>query len=133
MNTPLPHETASALDECIILREILARLGDRWTLPVLNQIGAHRIRFNELHRAIAGISQRMLSVTLRNLERDGLMTRTVYPTVPAWVEYETSDLGRSLIGSLDSLTQWVNAHQALIVVARRNYDTMAKRGPVSPF
>jgi DNA-binding HxlR family transcriptional regulator len=106
---------------------MLARLGERWTLQVLNQIGADRIRFNELHRAASGISQRMLSVTLRNLERDGLVTRTSYPAVPPWVEYEVSALGRSLAEPLDSLAQWVNANQALIAAARRKFDAEVKR------
>jgi DNA-binding HxlR family transcriptional regulator len=105
---------------------MLARLGERWTLQVLNQIGADRIRFNELHRAAPGISQRMLSVTLRNLERDGLVTRTSYPAVPPWVEYEVSALGRSLADPLDSLAQWVNTNQALIAAARRKFDAVAK-------
>jgi DNA-binding HxlR family transcriptional regulator len=68
----------------------------------------------------------MLSVTLRNLERDGLVTRTSYPAVPPWVEYEVSALGRSLAGPLDTLMQWMNANQATIVAARRRFDALAK-------
>jgi DNA-binding HxlR family transcriptional regulator len=79
-------------------------------------------RFTELERAIAGISRRMLTLTLRNLERDGLLKRTVYPTVPPKVEYELTPVARELHASLLSLTDWAERHRATITAARRSYD-----------
>jgi DNA-binding HxlR family transcriptional regulator len=81
---------------CRRVGDILAQVGDKWTILLLMAIGERRMRFGELHRAINGISQRMLTVTLRNLEHDGILIRTVYPTIPPRVEYELSDRGRSL-------------------------------------
>ncbi|MDB5947443.1 MAG: yybR 1, partial [Ramlibacter sp.] len=82
--------------DCRRVGDVLARLGDKWTILVLTAIGDRRMRFGELHRAIDGISQRMLTVTLRNLEHEGILIRTVYPTSPPRVEYELSDRARSL-------------------------------------
>jgi len=79
--------------DCRRVADVLARVGDKWTVLVLMAIGDRRVRFGKLHRAINGISQRMLTVTLRNLERDGILTRTVYPTIPPRVEYELSERG----------------------------------------
>jgi DNA-binding HxlR family transcriptional regulator len=78
--------------DCRRVGDILARVGDKWTILLLMAIGERRMRFGELHRAINGISQRMLTVTLRNLEHDGILIRTVYPTIPPRVEYELSSL-----------------------------------------
>lgn len=127
MNRSATPGAASAPDDCAVLHEMLVRLGDRWSLSVLCRLGSRRLRFKELHRAVAGISERMLSVTLRNLERDGLMTRTTYPAVPARVEYEVSPLGRSLTGELGSLSRWLDANHDLIEAARRRFDDKAKR------
>jgi DNA-binding HxlR family transcriptional regulator len=82
--------------DCRRAGDILARVGDKWTILLLMVLGDRRMRFTQLHRAINGISQRMLTVTLRNLEHDGILIRTVYPTIPPRVEYELSDRGRSL-------------------------------------
>lgn len=87
-------EPQHLLADCRRVGDILARVGDKWTILLLMAIGDRRMRFGELHRAINGISQRMLTVTLRNLERDGILIRTVYPTIPPRVEYELSDRGR---------------------------------------
>jgi DNA-binding HxlR family transcriptional regulator len=127
MNRSALPGAASVPDDCAALHEMLTRLGDRWSLSVLCRLGSRRLRFKELHRAVAGISERMLSVTLRNLERDGLMMRTTYPAVPARVEYEVSPLGRSLTSALGSLAQWLDANQVLIEEARRRYDGRTKR------
>jgi DNA-binding HxlR family transcriptional regulator len=89
----------------------LARAGDKWTIPILVELGDQRMRFGELHRAIDGISQRMLTVTLRNLEHDGILIRTVYPTIPPRVEYELSDRGRSLKLVLVPVGEWVLENQ----------------------
>ena len=93
--------------DCRRVADILARVGDKWTILVLMAIGDRRVRFGELHRAIDGISQRMLTVTLRNLERDGILIRTVYPTIPPRVEYEFSDRGRSFKLALAPIGKWV--------------------------
>jgi DNA-binding HxlR family transcriptional regulator len=93
--------------DCRRAGDILARLGDKWTILLLMVLGDRRMRFTELHRTINGISQRMLTVTLRNLEHDGILIRTVYPTIPPRVEYELSDRGRSLKVALAPIGNWV--------------------------
>ncbi len=107
MTTELQHLHA----DCRRVGDILARVGDKWTILLLMAIGDRRMRFGELHRAINGISQRMLTVTLRNLEHDGILIRTVYPTVPLRVEYELSDRGRSLKLALAPIGKWVMENQ----------------------
>ena len=97
--------------DCRRAGDILARLGDKWTILLLMVLGDRRMRFTELHRAVNGISQRMLTVTLRNLEHDGILIRTVYPTIPPRVEYELSDRGRSLKVALDPIGNWVMENQ----------------------
>src|ERR1700674_2244111 len=93
--------------DCRRVGDILARVGDKWTILLLMVLGDRRMRFGELHRAINGISQRMLTVTLRNLEYDGILIRTVYPTIPPRVEYELSDYGRSFKLALAPIGRWV--------------------------
>src|ERR1700687_4947305 len=93
--------------DCRRLADILARVGDKWTILVLMAIGDRRVRFGELHRAIDGISQRMLTVTLRNLGRDRILIRTVSPSIPPRVEYEFSDRGRSFKLALAPIGKWV--------------------------
>lgn len=105
------------------LREILARLGDKWTVTVLAALGDRRMRFNALHRSIDGISQRVLTVSLRGLERDGLMVRTTFATVPPRVEYELSQRGRSLRETLDPVAVWVSTHWHSIEESRRQFDS----------
>src|SRR3979490_588733 len=92
--------------DCRRARDILARVGDKWTILLLMVLGDRRMRFTELHRAINGISERMLTVTLRNLEHDEILIRTVYPTIPPRVEYELSDRGRSLKVALAPIGNW---------------------------
>ncbi|WP_433221908.1 winged helix-turn-helix transcriptional regulator [Dactylosporangium sp. CS-047395] len=96
-------------DACPVT-EIVRRIGERWTLLVLSLLGRRPYRFNELHRAIEGISQRMLTRTLRTLERDGLVARTVFPTVPPAVEYALTDKGVTLLEALSALTDWAVAN-----------------------
>ncbi|GAA3449922.1 winged helix-turn-helix transcriptional regulator [Dactylosporangium matsuzakiense] len=98
---------------------IVRRIGERWTLVVLSLLSRRRYRFNELHRAIEGISQRMLTRTLRTLESDGLVERTVYPTVPPSVEYALSAKGTALMASLAGLIDWAVAHGGPVAPARR--------------
>jgi DNA-binding HxlR family transcriptional regulator len=97
--------------DCRRVGDILTRVGNKWTILLLTAIGDRRMRFGELHRAINGVSQRMLTVTLRNLEHDGILIRTVYPTIPLRVEYELSDRGRSLKLALAPIGKWVMENQ----------------------
>ena len=109
-------------DECQ-LREVLDRVGDKWSLLVIYLLGDGTRRFMDLLRSIDGISQRMLTVTLRGFERDGLVTRTVHPVVPPRVEYTLTPLGHTLMESVGPLMQWSLAHTADIAAARAAYDT----------
>ena len=107
--------------------EVLHRIGDKWTLLLLVLLGKRPYRFNELQRAIEGISQRMLTRTLRVLERDGIVRRTVFPTVPPSVEYSVTELGRSLLVPLSAVADWAVEHHAEIVEARQS-----ARSPAAP-
>ncbi len=103
-------------------REILDRVGDKWSVLVIVLLGQRTHRFNELHRAVEGISQRMLTLTVRALQRDGLVSRTVYATVPARVDYELTELGRTLLVPLGALHDWANTHRDDIQAARERHD-----------
>jgi DNA-binding HxlR family transcriptional regulator len=116
--------------DCRAVSDVLARVGDKWSVLVVTRLGAGPQRFNELRRSIGGISQRMLTLTLRGLERDGLITRTVYPTIPPRVDYELTPLGRDLLKPVSALGEWAIRNQAKIVRAREAFDSTAKR--VSP-
>lgn len=103
--------------------EMLTRIGDKWSVHVIHMLGHEgTLRFNELRRGIEGISQRMLTVTLRGLERDGLIERTVYPEVPPRVEYSLTPLGRTLREIVRQLVKWSGAHLAEVDAARARYD-----------
>lgn len=104
------------------IREVLDRVGDKWSLLVVGTLRAGRLRFTELQRHIPGISQRMLTLTLRQLERDGLVTRTVYAEVPPRVEYELTELGGTLIEHALALGAWAIENRARIEAARAAYD-----------
>jgi len=108
------HEHAS----CKALGQMLDRVGDKWTVMVVGGLSKGPMRFNALLRLIGGVSHRMLTLTLRGLEHDGLVKRTVYPSVPAKVEYELTDVGRSLIKPLSALSVWVQKNQPAIEAAR---------------
>lgn len=108
--------------DCRAVSEVLDRVGDKWSVLVVVMLGDGPKRFNELRRSIATISQRMLTLTLRGLERDGLVTRTVFPTIPPRVDYELTDLGRSLLKPVDALGRWAREHHATIVRARERFD-----------
>lgn len=103
-------------------REILDRIGDKWSLQVIAVLGEHTKRFTELRREIDGISQRMLTVTLRGLERDGIVTRTVYPVVPPRVEYSLTALGATLMDAAGTFVAWAEDHLGQIDAARAEYD-----------
>ena len=100
---------------------MLARVGDKWSMFIVMLLGDGPVRFNELKRRVEGISQRMLSLTLRNLERDGLVSRTVTPSVPVRVDYALTDLGRSLAEPVKRLGEWAQAHHDDIAAARQRY------------
>lgn len=119
------HTGSSApavLPEDCPTREVLDRVGDKWSVLVIVLLGQRMHRFNELNRAVEGISQRMLTLTVRALERDGLVSRTVYATVPPRVEYQLTDLGRTLLVPLEGLNAWAVAHRGDIQAAREKHD-----------
>ncbi len=107
---------------CRTVTEILSRVGDKWSVQVVVQLGEGPKRFNELRRIVTGISQRMLTLTLRGLERDGLVSRTVTPTIPPRVDYELTDLGRSLVGPLHGIELWALEHVEDIHGAQARFD-----------
>src|SRR5438552_16758475 len=109
-------------DDCRAVSEVLERVGDKWTVLVVVTLGEGPKRFNELRRAIASISQRMLTLTLRGLERDGLVTRTMFPTIPPRVDYELTELGRSLLAPVAALGSWARQNRPKIQQARLRFD-----------
>ena len=109
-------------EDCRAVSEVLSRVGDKWTVLVVSTLGDGPKRFNELRKALGWISQRMLTLTLRGLERDGLVTRTVFPTVPPRVDYELTRLGRSLLEPVSELGSWARKNRAAIQDARRRFD-----------
>jgi DNA-binding HxlR family transcriptional regulator len=114
-------------EDCRAVSEVLARVGDKWTVLVVSTLGDGPKRFNELRKALGSISQRMLTLTLRALERDGLVTRTVFPTVPPRVQYELTRLGRSLLEPVSELSLWARRNRAAIQDARQRFDTQDQR------
>jgi len=108
-------------------RENLDRIGDKWSLYVISLLAEGTKRFSQLKREADGISQRMLTVTLRGLERDGIVTRTMYPVMPPRVEYTLTDLGRNLFGAVSPFIAWLDAHVPEIEAARKEYDTRAEQ------
>lgn len=117
-----PHRT----EDCRAVSDILQRIGDKWTVLVVGKLGDGPMRFNELRHAIGGISQKMLTTTLRGLERDGFVTRTVFPTIPPRVDYELTDLGRELLVPVFALGEWARKNQARVAEARMRFDTTAQ-------
>lgn len=117
---PAPPPARS--EACLAVRDILTRVGDKWSVLVVGTLGPGPMRFGDLKRAIDGISQRMLTLTLRGLERDGLVSRTVHPTVPPRVEYALTQLGATLLGPVSELSRWAVHHREQIQTARELYD-----------
>jgi DNA-binding HxlR family transcriptional regulator len=113
--------------DCRGISEVLARVGDKWTVLVVTYLGEGPMRFNELRRSINGISQRMLTLTLRGLERDGFVTRTVFPTIPPRVDYELTALGRDLLKPVTALSAWARDNQDRIKKARERFDVKAAK------
>jgi DNA-binding HxlR family transcriptional regulator len=109
-------------EACTAVREVLTRVGDKWSVLVIVLLGGEPRRFSEIKRQIEGISQRMLTLTLRGLERDGIVQRTVFPTVPPRVEYALTPLGRTLLRTLSELAAWANDNRQQIERARAAFD-----------
>lgn len=107
---------------CPVTREVLTRVGDKWSVLVIVLLGDGARRFSDLRRAVEGISQRMLTHTLRGLERDGLVVRTVFPTVPPRVEYALSPLGKTLLKTVTDLANWASSSRPEIERARADFD-----------
>ena len=119
---PSPHADGN----CRAVASVLSRIGDKWSVFVIMMLIGGPMRFNELKRRIGGISQRMLTLTLRGLERDGLVTRTVFPTIPPRVDYELTKLGRSLLDPVSELGLWARRNRAAIAEARQHFDATAR-------
>jgi DNA-binding HxlR family transcriptional regulator len=111
-----------ASEDCRAVSSVLARVGDKWSVFIIVFLGDGPKRFNEIKRAAGGISQRMLTLTLRGLERDGLVTRTQFPTIPPRVDYELTHLGHSLWHAVEPLGAWAQVHVAHIIKARAGFD-----------
>ena len=103
-------------------RRLLDRIADKWTVLVLGLLSDGPIRFNQLRRRIEGISQKMLSQTLKSMERDGLVSRKVFPTVPVTVEYALTPLGRTLTKTISELERWANVHMEEVLKSQKRYD-----------
>jgi DNA-binding HxlR family transcriptional regulator len=108
---------------CRTISTLLSRIGDKWTVLVVGTLGEGSKRFNELRREIPSVSQRMLTLTLRNLERDGLVNRTVTPTIPPRVDYELTGLGHSLLEPITALSQWALGNIEAIHAAQARFDS----------
>ena len=120
--TPAPQAAGHSIAACGIVAPVLARIGDKWSMLIVMLLGDGPQRFNELRRNVDGISQRMLSLTLRRLQRDGLVSRTVTPLVPPRVDYALTDLGRSLRTSVAALGRWAQENHAAMTEAQRRFD-----------
>lgn len=127
-NTDVPVQAGGAdgvtelLAEACTVRQVLDHVGGKWSVSILLAAIAGPVRFSQLERIVEGISRRMLTLTLRNLERDGLLVRTVYPTVPPKVEYTATAMARELSDSLTALVGWAERHRVDIAAARAAYD-----------
>src|ERR1700737_4508334 len=119
MTVQLPDH---ATEDCRALSSILARVGEKWTVLIVVLLGDGPKRFNEIKRMVGGISQRMLTFTLRELERDGLVTRTAFPTSPQRVDYELTKLGSTLWEAVEPLSSWARAHAREILTSREQLD-----------
>jgi DNA-binding HxlR family transcriptional regulator len=118
--------------DCRAISDVLARIGDKWSVLVVSRLGEKPLRFNELRRSIGGISQRMLTLTLRGLERDGLITRTMFPTIPPRVDYALTPLGRDLLEPVSALGAWAIRNQEKIARARVAFDGVCEAKGKTP-
>ena len=110
-------------ESCPAVRDVLNRVGDKWSVQIVALLGGGSLRFSELKRSIEGISQRMLTLTLRGLERDGLVTRTVFPEIPPRVDYELTRLGKTLLEPISALADWAAEYRTSIQEAREKFDS----------
>lgn len=122
----MAHEPVKYDPNICPVRHVMAQVGDKWSILVLTGLKQGQMRFSELKRYIPDISQRMLTKTLRSLERDGLVLRTVTPTVPPRVDYELTDLGRSLVKMLEPVAQWSLENREAVAKARYAFDLKAQ-------
>ena len=129
---PEPTLPGHASQDCRAVSHVLARVGDKWSVLIVRLLGDGPQRFNTIKRMVGGISQRMLSLTLRSLERDGLVTRTVTPTVPPRVDYALTDLGRSLWTPVEALAGWAQRHHGEIEAAQGRYDGRSSEADNGP-
>ena len=130
-HTELPDIPSPNTGGCLATRKILDRIADKWSLYIVAVLANGPRRFNELKRGIDGISQRMLTLTLRGLERDGLLTRTMYPTIPPRVDYELTDMGKTLLHPVMALVNWANDNQVAIAEAQTRFDDKPEPDQVS--
>ncbi len=113
-------------------RMVLDRIADKWTVLIVGALDERKKRFGELRREIGGVSQKMLTQTLKGLERDGIVSRTVYASVPPKVEYSLTDLGRTLVGILEAIRDWSEKNIEVVLKARNKYDAGDERGVSAP-
>ncbi|CAB3779938.1 winged helix-turn-helix transcriptional regulator [Paraburkholderia caffeinilytica] len=119
-------------DECRAVADTLARIGDKWTVMVVGALSQGPMRYNQIGRVVEGISQRMLTLTLKGLEQDGLVERTMYPTIPPRVDYELTELGRMLIVPLQALYDWALEHRPAMLAAREKFAERELRAALRP-
>lgn len=122
MKQSITSEDGARTDTPCRARDVLDRVGDKWSVYVISLLGDRTRRFTDLLRSIEGISQRMLTVTLRGLERDGIVTRTVHPVIPPRVDYALTPMGRTLLTTITGLIVWADRHTDKIEAARLRYD-----------
>ena len=127
-----PRHTEVGHESCVAVREVLNRVGDKWSVLIVGRLGQGPLRFSELLRAIEGISQRMLTLTLKGLERDGLVTRTVTPTIPPRVDYALTKLGLTLLEPVGQLYAWADRNRSAIDAARAKFDGSDRRVKPAP-
>lgn len=127
----MKHGHSQVTGNCMAVHEVLAQIGDKWTVLTVRALAGGPLRFSVLKREIEGISQRMLTLTLRTLERDGFISRTVYPTIPPRVEYALTPLGQSLTEPLGVIAQWALTNRQSIVDARISFDRRDEAGPIA--
>jgi len=126
--TPVIPSNLHEPEDCRAASEVLSRVGDKWTILVVWTLGDGPKRFNELRKSLGSISQRMLTLTLRGLERDGLVTRTAFATIPPRVEYELTKFGRSLLLPVSELGSWARRNRSAIQNSRQRYDSASRTG-----
>ena len=126
------NKSLHAAEKCPAIRDVLNRVGDKWSVQIVGLLGDGPMRFSELRRSIEGISQRMLTLTLRGLERDGLIERTVFPEIPPRVEYELTRLGETLLDPIRQLAEWAGDNRTSIQAAREKFDAATAKKKQRP-